>query len=105
MARSRNRAPKPVRDNRSGSHRLRAASSSGDRLKDEVYRQMYLVETHRPGSEISLAIALLRTIVQADTLTDRKEIYRWLRTICPIGLRMLEDSSAAARHVSPDARA
>jgi hypothetical protein len=66
---------------------------------------MYLLETHRPGSEISLAIALLRTIVQADTLTDRKEIYRWLRTICPIGLRMLEDSSAAARHVSPDARA
>jgi hypothetical protein len=105
MARSRNRAPKPVRDNRSGSRRQRGASSSGDRLKDEVYRQMYLLETHRPGSEISLAIALLRTIVQADTLTDRKEIYRWLRTICPIGLQMLEDSSAAARHISPDARA
>jgi|GEM_PF-3430070 hypothetical protein len=71
-----------------------------DRLKDEVYRQMYLVESKRPGAEMKLAIALLRAIVHADALADGKEISAWLRTICPIGLGMLE----AAPDGSPDCR-
>ncbi len=93
MARSRDRAPKLVRDNSPASNRKAAESSRGDRLKDEVYRQMYLLETHRPGSELKLAIALLRAIIQADMLVDRNEIDGWLKTICPIGLQMLENSS------------
>ena len=36
------------------SHRNR-----GDKLKDEVYRQMYRVEANRPGADLDLAIALL----------------------------------------------
>ena len=32
----------------------------GERIKDEVYRQMFLLEERRPGAEMGLALALLR---------------------------------------------
>lgn len=69
-----------------------AESRKEDRLKDEVYRQMYLVESHRPGSEIKLAIALLRAVVHVESTPGCQDISAWLKTICPIGLRMLEAS-------------
>lgn len=92
MARSRNCALKPPGACINSAHPSTAESRKEDRLKDEVYRQMYLVESHRPGSEIKLAIALLRAVVHADSTSGCQEISAWLKTICPIGLRMLEAS-------------
>ncbi len=38
----------------------------GERMKDEVYRQMFLLEESRPGAELGLALALLRAWLFAD---------------------------------------
>ena len=38
----------------------------GERIKDEVYRQMFLLEEKRPGSEIGLALVLLQAWLDAD---------------------------------------
>ena len=59
-------------------------------LKDEVYREMLRLEVNRPGAEMGLALALLRAIVQSESLTERAEYRDWLKTICPVGLRMIE---------------
>jgi hypothetical protein len=64
-------------------------------LKDEVYREMLLLEIHRPGSEMGLALALLRTIVQSDSFSDRGDFGEWLRTVCPLGLDMIEQALGA----------
>lgn len=64
---------------------------SENRFKDEVYREMFLLESHRPGSEMGLALALLRAVVQ-DSLGRQREFQRWVKAVCPIGLRMIEAS-------------
>ena len=61
-----------------------------NRLMDEVYRQMLLLEGKRPGAEMGLALALLRAWVAADSRMDRG--WNWLRDICPVCLAMIEDS-------------
>jgi hypothetical protein len=61
-----------------------------NRLKDEVYREMLLMEVSRPGAEMGLALALLRAVVQSGSLAELGEFEDWLKTICPIGLRMIE---------------
>lgn len=61
-----------------------------NRLKDEVYREMLLMEVHRPGAEMGLALALLQAIVQSESLAQQQEFRNWLKTICPVGLRMIE---------------
>jgi len=61
-----------------------------NRLKDEVYREMLLIEVSRPGAEMGLALALLRAVVQSGSLAELGEFEDWLKTICPIGLRMIE---------------
>jgi hypothetical protein len=61
-----------------------------NRLKDEVYREMLLLEVNRPGSEMGLALALLRALVQFDSFSDRQDFAGWLRTVCPLGLHMIE---------------
>ena len=61
-----------------------------NRLKDEVYREMLLMEVHRPGAEMGLALALLRAIVQSESQAQQQEFRNWLKTICPVGLRMIE---------------
>lgn len=61
-------------------------------LKDEVYREMLLLEVNRPGSEMGLALALLRAIVQSERFCDHQEFRAWLRTVCPLGLQMIETS-------------
>ena len=38
-------------------------SFRGNRLKDEVYRQMFRLEESRPGAELGLSLALLRAWV------------------------------------------
>ena len=63
-----------------------------NRLKDEVYREMFLLESNRPGSEMGLALALLRAIVQSEAFRNQEEFQKWLRTICPIGLHLIEAS-------------
>ncbi len=55
-----------------------------EHLKDEVYRQMFRLETNRPGADLGLALALLRA---------------WLKKVCPICLLMIE-SSVRARESS-----
>ena len=61
-------------------------------LKDEVYREMLLLEVNRPGAEMGLALALLRAIVQSESLSEQGEFRDWLKKICPVGLRMIEVS-------------
>ena len=61
-------------------------------LKDEVYREMLLLEVNRPGAEMGLALALLRAVVQSNCHGDQKELREWLKTVCQLGLRMIETS-------------
>jgi len=61
-------------------------------LKDEVYREMLLLEVNRPGSEMGLALALLRAIVQSDSFSGHEDFGGWLKTVCPLGLHMIEIS-------------
>lgn len=63
-----------------------------NRLKDEVYREMYLLESRRPGSEMALALALLHAWTEADSLPQDNEVKIWLRQICPLCLQLIEDS-------------
>ncbi len=65
---------------------------TANRLKDEVYREMLRLEMNRPGAEMGLALALLRAIVQSESLSEQLEFRDWLKTICPVGLRMIEVS-------------
>lgn len=59
-------------------------------LKDEVYREMLLLEIERPGAEMGLALALLRAVVQSGPSSDQGDFTDWLKSICPVGLRMIE---------------
>jgi len=61
-------------------------------LKDEVYREMLLLEGNRPGSEMGLALALLRAIVQSGSFSHKEDFGEWLRTVCALGLHMIEES-------------
>ena len=63
-----------------------------NQLKDEVYREMYLLESSRPGSEMGLALALLHAWTETDSLPQEDEVRIWLRQICPLCLRLIEDS-------------
>jgi hypothetical protein len=61
-----------------------------ERLKDEVYRQMYRLEATRPGAELALAIALLRAWIASDSEAEMPQSREWLKKICPICLPMIE---------------
>jgi hypothetical protein len=61
-----------------------------ERLKDEVYRQMYRLEEHRPGAELALAIALLRAWIVSDSEAEMPQSREWLMNICQICLPMIE---------------
>lgn len=63
-----------------------------DRLKDAVYREMFLLESNRPGSEMGLALALLRAVIGSESLLNDEEFLKWIKTVCPIGLQMIEAS-------------
>lgn len=65
-------------------------SCRANRLRDAVYREMYRLEMRRPGAEMGLALALLRACVQAERLSEPADTREWLKTVCPIGLRMIE---------------
>ena len=59
---------------------------------DEVYREMFLLEAGRPGAEMGLALALLRAWVAAEIPAKQGRDWNWLRTICPVCLKMIEES-------------
>ena len=63
-----------------------------NRLKDEVYREMYRLESSRPGSEMRLALALLHAWNDTDSLPQDDEVKVWLRHTCPLCLRLIENS-------------
>jgi hypothetical protein len=53
---------------------------------------MYRLEAQLPGSEMGLALALLRVIVASQQqIDDRDDFGNWLKAICPIVLKMIED--------------
>ena len=63
-----------------------------ERLKDEVYRQMYRLEASRPGAEVALAIALLRAWIASDSEAQMPQSREWLLKICPICIQMIEET-------------
>ena len=70
----------------------RSQSGRSNRLKDEVYRQMFRLEESRPGAEMGLALALLRAWAAADTESEIGDGHYWLQKISPICLQMIESS-------------
>lgn len=73
----------------------------GERIKDEVYRQMFRLEEGRAGSETSLAVALLRAWLAAGSQPTAAEERDWLKKISPICIEMIE----AAMHAGGPAGA
>ena len=67
----------------------------GERVKDEVYRQMFLLEESRPGAEMGLALALLRAWLEADSKPTSDRERDWLKKVSPICLEMIEASMLA----------
>ena len=62
----------------------------GEKLKDEVYRQMFRLEESRPGAEVGLALALVRAWLAADSKPGSGEGQDWLKKVSPICLQMIE---------------
>ena len=75
---------------KSSTHQAHSDRNHGERLKDEVYRQMFRLEAHRPGAEMDLAVALLRAWLASELEPDVGVDKPWLRKICPICLAMIE---------------
>ena len=73
----------------------------GERIKDEVYRQMFLLEESRPGAEMGLALALLRAWLAADSKPARDEERDWLKKVSPICLEMIEAALQAVGTAHP----
>lgn len=74
---------------------------SGERVKDEVYRQMFLLEERRTGAEIGLALALLRAWLAVESRPAGGEERDWLKKISPICLDMIEAASHAPGSAHP----
>jgi hypothetical protein len=62
----------------------------GERLKDEVYRQMFRLEEGYPGAEMGLALVLLRAWLAADSRQASDEERNWLKKVSPICVEMNE---------------
>ena len=67
-----------------------------ERLKDEVYRQMYRLEASRPGADLDLAVTLLRAWIASDSEPEMPKSREWLKKICPICLLMIEATQKAS---------
>jgi hypothetical protein len=72
-----------------------------ERVKDEVYRQMFLLEEGRPGAAMGLAVALLRAWIDADSKPANDEDRGWLKKVSPICLQMIEASMQATSPAHP----
>ncbi len=73
----------------------------GERVKDEVYRQMFLLEESRPGAEMGLALALLRAWLAVDSKPANDEEREWLKKVSPICLEMIEAALQPGGTVRP----
>jgi hypothetical protein len=62
----------------------------GDKLKDEVYRQMFRLEANWPGADLDLAIALLRGWLAPCSEPEHTDLCEWLKKVCPVCLLMIE---------------
>jgi hypothetical protein len=80
---------------RTSSDSANARRSLGERLKDEVYRQMFRLEESRPGAEMDLALVLLRAWLAAESIPERRAEREWLKKISPICLQMIESALRA----------
>jgi hypothetical protein len=76
-----------------------SAGGRSDRLKDEVYRQMFRLEANRPGADLGLALALLRAWLDSNGKPAERESREWLRKICPICVAMIEASLRSEKSV------
>jgi hypothetical protein len=70
--------------------------NDGERLKDEVYRQMFRLESRRPGADRDLAVALVRACAASYAMPRVTADLAWLRKICPICLAMIEAAMQGA---------
>ncbi len=68
-----------------------------DALKDEVYRQMFRVEERRSGADRELALALLRAWMVLDAGPRSTTSRKWLRSICPICMELIQSSRDSNR--------
>ena len=73
----------------------------GDLLKDEVYRQMYRLEAHKPGADLDLAIALLHGWLEHSPQIGSAQLHEWLRKVSPICLLMIEAARRGGDPVEP----
>ena len=65
------------------------------RFQDAVYREMFLLEAGEPGSEMGLALAMLRAVAASSHSANSEEIRKWLSELCPICLEMIESALAS----------
>jgi hypothetical protein len=67
------------------------SAKTANRLRDEIYRQMLRLEAGYPAA-LPLALALLNACMACDELPRRCPFRQWLRTACPVCLRMIADA-------------
>jgi len=79
-------------------------SIRSERIKDEIYRQMFRLEEGRPGAEMGLAVVLLHTWIAADSEPQCREDRDWLKMISPICLQMIEAALRANVTALPSAQ-
>jgi len=80
------------------------ARSRTVQLKDEVYRQMFRLEEGCSGSDVGLALALLRAWIANDSKPEGAGDRNWLRKVSPICLQMIETALKADAAAHPSAR-
>lgn len=68
----------------------------GDKLKDEVYRQMFRLESNRPIADLDLATALLRGWLASSSEPEVSNLREWLKRVSPLCLRMIEAKQKAS---------
>jgi len=68
----------------------RVREANAERIKDEVYRQMFRLEERCAGAETRLALALLRAWMDFDKRPSGCEERDWLNQVSPICLEMIE---------------
>ncbi len=71
---------------------INSRNNRSERVKDEVYRQMFRLEESRPRAEMCLALALLRAWLATGSKPESGEERYWLKKISPICLEMIETS-------------
>lgn len=63
-------------------------------LQDEVYRQMLRLDSGCTAASLPLALALLRAWMVIERVAPRSRERQWLRTVCPVCLRLIATSAA-----------